>query len=204
MLWLGVLLAIVTLVCHNWVKTSSAGLHHAEIDSIPNMKTALVLGTIPNLKSGAANPYFSYRIELAAKLYHSGKVKQFVLSGDNHVEGYDEPEAMRLALIALGVPDSVLFLDYAGFRTLDSVLRLKAIFGQDSAIVVSQKFHNERAVFIANKESMTLFGANAQDVGTSFGLQTQLREYLARVKCVVDLYVLNTAPKFYGEPVVMP
>lgn len=197
-------MVLVVIVSHNWVKSSSKALHHSEIDSIPTIKTALVLGTIPTLKSGAANPYFTHRINMAIALYNSGKVKQFVLSGDNHVEGYDEPEAMRQALIAGGIPDSVLFLDYAGFRTFDSVIRLEAIFGQDSAVVVSQEFHNERAVFIANKEGMYLFGADAMDVGTSFGFQTMLREYLARVKCVLDLYVLNTEPKFYGERVVMP
>lgn len=202
--WLGLLTAVVIIISHNWVKNSSKSLHHSAIDSIPTLKTALILGTIPNLKSGAANPYFTHRINMAIELYKSGKVKQFVLSGDNHIEGYDEPEAMRQALIAGGIPDSVLFLDYAGFRTFDSVIRLKAIFGQDSAIVVSQEFHNERAVFIANKEDIYLFGADANNVGSSFGRKTMLREYIARVKCVLDLYVLNTEPKFYGERVLMP
>lgn len=201
-LGLGVLLVIV--VCHLWIVKSTEHQHHAEPTSIPAHKTALVLGTVPTLKNGTSNWYFEYRMEMAANLYKSGRVKQFVLSGDNHVEGYDEPEAMRLALMALGVPDSVLFLDYAGFRTLDSVVRLKAIFGQDSAIVISQKFHNERAIAIGRRHDIHLFGANAQDVNASFGIKTRLREYLARVKCVLDLYVLQTEPKFLGERVELP
>jgi len=185
----GITLIMITLACNSYIVEQTKRAHFSTIESISQKKAALVLGTSPTLKNGQPN------------LYNSGKVQHFVLSGDNHTAEYDEPEAMRLALIELGVPDSVLHLDYAGFRTLDSVVRLKAIFGQDDAIVVSQKFHNERAIFIGQNKGIHLIGANAQDVGTRYGVKVQIREYLARVKCCIDLYILHTEPHFYGEEI---
>jgi len=197
----GLVCLLLIIISNYWISEATKGKHFIGIEAIPTTKTALVLGTSPKLSNGQDNLYFTYRMRLAAELYKQGKVTLFVLSGDNHSAEYDEPEAMRLALIELGVPDSVLHLDYAGFRTLDSVVRLKAIFGQDSALVVSQKFHNERAIFIGANKGIHLIGANAQDVSAHYGLRTQLREYLARVKCCIDLYILHKEPHFYGEQI---
>lgn len=197
------ILALVIYFCNAWVINISNELHHADSSEVPKTYAALVLGTSPTLKSGANNPYFVYRMEMAAQLYKEGKVTKFVLSGDNHIESYDEPEAMRQYLIKLGVPDTCLHLDYAGFRTLDSVVRLKAIFGQDTAIVISQAFHNERAIAIGYKHAIVLYGADAKDVGSRFGMRTRIREYLARVKCCLDLFILNKEPHFYGEKIAI-
>jgi SanA protein len=127
-------------------------------------------------------------------------VQHIVVSGDNSTEYYDESTAMKEALVLIGVPDSVITLDYAGFRTLDSVVRCKWVFGQSEIIVVSQEFQNERALFIANHYGINAVGFNAKDVPNRYGFKTMLREYLARVKAVLDIYVLNTQPKFPGPP----
>ena len=203
--WLSLLL-LVTLIagCHFYILYASHELHSGEVKMLPERKVGLVLGTVPTLANGHPNLYFEYRMDMAANAWKLGRVQYLVLSGDNHTEGYDEPEDMRQALLKRGIPDSCLIPDYAGFRTLDSVVRLKAIFGQDSAIVISQAFHNQRAIAIARHYGITLFGANARDVTARYGLKTRSREYLARVKCVLDLFVLNTEPKFYGDPIPIP
>lgn len=170
-------------------------------DSIPPQKVALVLGASKHIRGGLPNPYFDNRIKAAYELYVAGKVKAFVMSGDNGREEYSEPEDMRDALVSLGVPDSIIYLDHAGFRTLDSVVRMKEIFGQDSFIVVSQKFHNERAVFLAQYYGYTVYGYNAKDVALGrVSYKTILREKFARVKVFVDI-LLNKQPKFLGDPV---
>lgn len=172
-----------------------------DVKNVPAQKAALVLGASKYIRGGFPNPYFDNRIEAAFELYKDGKVKAFVMSGDNGHEGYNEPEDMRDALIKLGVPDSIIYLDYAGFRTLDSVIRMNAIFGQDSFIVVSQKFHNERAVFLAQYYGFTAYGYNAKDVALGrVSYKTVVREKFARVKVFVDL-LLNKQPRFLGKPV---
>ena len=104
-------------------------------------------------------------------------------------------------MIALGIPEDHIVLDYAGFRTLDSVERCKAVFQEDSITIISQEFHNLRALFIADHKKVDAIAFNAEKVGESYGFKTQLRERLARVKAVLDIYILNTKPKFYGEKI---
>jgi SanA protein len=173
------------------------------VNDVPCQKVALVLGAAAKLKSGQPNPYFSKRIRAAQELYAAGKVRAFMLSGDNSREYYNEPQDMKDALAAVGVPDSIIYLDYAGFRTLDSVVRMKEVFGQDSFIIVSQRFHNERAVFLAQHYGLTAYGYNAPDVTIGqFALKTTVREKLARVKVFIDM-LTGKDPKFLGEPVII-
>ncbi len=167
------------------------------------MKTALLLGTGKTLSNGQPNAYFYNRIQAAADLYKSGKVKYIIVSGDNSQKNYNEPEDMQMALIEYGVPKDNIFLDFAGFRTLDSVVRAKEIFGQNQLIIVSQKFHNERAVFLAKQNGMQAFGYSAPDVNKYAGLKTNLREYLAKAKAYLDL-LLGVEPKFGGDKVLIP
>ncbi len=195
------LLAVTAFFSHKHIAQQTAVFLYDSLDSLPPCKTALVLGTAAKTRYGHENFYFSYRMAKAAELYHSGKVEHFILSGDNHVEGYDEPEDMKQALIALGVPDSCLHLDYAGFRTLDSIIRAKEIFGQAEFIIISQRFHNERAVYLARQNGIMAYGLNASDVKQYSGYVTQLREYLARGKALLDVHILNTQPHFLGEKV---
>lgn len=166
-------------------------------------KAGLLLGTSRLGRTGKLNPFFYNRIEAAAMLYHSGKINVIIVSGDNSQTDYNEPEDMKQELMKRGVPESAIYLDYAGFRTLDSVVRAKEIFGQQQFIVISQRFHNERAVYVARKKGIEAYGYNAADVSTVQGMKTYLREYLARDKAMLDL-LLNLQPKFLGDKVNLP
>lgn len=183
-------------------KDSEAHISY-NISEVPNMKTALLLGTGKTPSNGKPNAYFYNRIQAAADLYKSGKVKYIIVSGDNSQKNYNEPEDMQMALMEYGVPKDNIFLDFTGFRTLDSVVRAKEIFGQNQLIIVSQKFHNERAVFLAQQNGMEAFGYNAPDVNKYAGLKTNLREYLAKAKAYLDL-LLGVEPKFGGDKVLIP
>lgn len=175
----------------------------SDLSKIPNEKVGLVLGTGKTLANGQPNLYFSYRIDAAAELYKAGKVQYFIVSGDNSQKNYNEPEDMKLALMEKGVPENHIFEDFAGFRTLDSVVRAKDIFGQNSFIIISQQFHNERAIFLAQKNGITAYGYNAKDVNAYAGFKTNLREKFARAKVFVDLFT-EKEPKFGGEKVQIP
>lgn len=185
------------------VKANTQNFVTAEISKIPNEKVALVLGTSKTLANGYKNYYFYHRMDAAEKLYKSGKVKYLILSGDNSTKNYSEPEDMQAELVARGIPKDHIFLDYAGFRTLDSVVRAKEIFGQKSFIIVSQKFHNERAVFIAEHYGIKAYGYNAKNVNKYAGMKTRIREYFARTKVFVD-FLLKVQPKFGGKKVLIP
>jgi SanA protein len=182
------------------IQNSSKEFLYEDAHKIPNCKTAIVLGTSKSLSNGNPNLYFKYRIEAAAELFKTGKIQNIIVSGDNSVKGYTETEDMKNDLIALGVPAEKIFEDFAGFRTLDSVVRAKEIFGQTEVIFVSQKFHNERAIFLAEKFGIKAYGFNAKDVKKYFGFKTKIREYFARSKVFVD-FLFGVEPKFGGEKI---
>jgi SanA protein len=186
------------------VSRVSAPYLYSSVNDVPINDVALVLGTSKNASSGGPNLFFTTRMDAAAELYQAGKVKYLLVSGDNGEEDYNEPSDMRDALVARGVPKANIYLDYAGFRTLDSVLRAREVFGQNRFTVVSQAFHNERAVLIARHYGIEAVGFNAADVGGAAGARVNAREVLARVQVMLDLYVLNTQPKFYGPKVPIP
>lgn len=194
---------LLMLVSNYWIVSSTKTQLYSDPQKLPNHKIGLVLGASKFSRRGTANMYFTYRIQAAYELFITHKVQFLLLSGDNHIEGYDEPSDMREALLALGVPDSCIVLDYAGFRTLDSVVRCKEVFGEDSITIISQEFHNQRALFIANKNDITAIAFNAKEVNKNYSFKTKLREYFARVKCVLDIYLLHTSPKFLGEKIVI-
>ncbi|MBL4593331.1 MAG: YdcF family protein [Flavobacteriales bacterium] len=182
---------------------STKGDIYSTISEIPNKDVALILGTSKYTVGGYTNLFFKYRISAAADLYHLGKVKHIIVSGDNRVENYNEPKQMQKALIALGVPKSAITLDYAGFRTLDSVVRCKKVFGQNEIIIISQRFHIERALFIANKYEINAVGFAAQDPPEKYSTKTRIREYFAKTKAVIDLYIIHKKPKFLGKKEVI-
>lgn len=183
-----------------WVKKSTETKLFSSIESVPKNKVGLVLGTRKILRGNYINPYYSYRIDAAEKLFKSDKVEFLLLSGDNGSKVYDEPTTMKEDLIARGIPEEKIFLDYAGFRTLDSVVRANAIFGQEKFTIISQPFHNERAVFIADQKGLETIGFNAQNVGRRFGWKITLREKLARVKLLLDI-IIGKQPKFFGDKI---
>lgn len=173
------------------------------VEKIPYNKVGLVLGTSKYLRGGGINPYFLYRIEATVSLYNAGKIKYILVSGDNSTKAYDEPTDFKNALIEKGIPSEVIFLDYAGFRTLDSVVRAKEIFSQTQLTIISQEFHNQRAVFIAQKKGISAVGFNAKNVSSEKHLKVQLREYFAKLKVFIDIYT-DVSPKFLGEKVIIP
>lgn len=202
------LIGLIVLCLSIWgiyrITASATATHNSyHLGDVPEIKVALVLGTSEYLSNGNRNLYFTYRINAAYALYKANKATYFLVSGDNSEANYNEPKRMRNALIAKGIPETQIVLDYAGFRTLDSVVRAQEIFGQDSLLIVSQKFHNQRALYIAQSKGIYAFGFNARDVDEYAGLKTHLREYLARVKMMLDLYILHAKPKFLGEQVTI-
>jgi len=197
-----ILFSICLYFANRTIKLKSNPFLFNEIDKVKPLKTGLVLGTSKHLGNGSINPFYQNRLIAAKNLYFQNKIKQLIVSGDNSSKYYNEPQDMKDDLIKMGVPDSVIFIDYAGFRTFDSMVRLKAIFNQDSAIVISQQFHNERAIFIAQQKNIFVYGYCAKDVSQSIGFKTYLREYFARLKVFVDL-LFNKQPKFYGPKIKM-
>ena len=171
-------------------------------DSIPANKVGLLLGTSKYVKSGRLNQYFEYRILATESLYKSGKIENIVISGDNSRKYYNEPQDMKDELVKRGIPENRIYLDYAGFRTFDSVYRMKEIFGQNSFTIISQRFHNQRAIYIANSLHLNTVGFNARDVNAYNGFKTKVREKLARVKVIID-FISKTKPKFLGEKILI-
>jgi SanA protein len=193
-------LALIFSITANLMVSNKSQYTYNSVEDIPHNRVGLVLGTSKFLANGYENYYFKYRIEAAFELYQAGKIDYILVSGDNSRKEYDEPTMMRDDLIALGVPANKIFLDYAGFRTWDSVVRCKEIFGQTNITIISQQFHNERAIFIAHCNDMEAVGYNAKDVNAYFGFKTQMREKLARVKVVLD-YLVGNEPKYLGDKI---
>ena len=185
------------------VPLAAYGRMYDRADDIPARQVGLVLGTSKYLASGRVNRYYLYRMDAAEAAYRAGKVRVLLLSGDNGSEYYDEPTTMQRDLIERGIPAERLVLDYAGFRTLDSVVRAAEVFGTRQFTVISQPFHNERAIFLARMRGLDAIGLNARDVTGRSGLRVQLREVLARVRAVLDV-LSGKGPKFLGDPVPLP
>ncbi|MCC6538260.1 MAG: YdcF family protein [Bryobacterales bacterium] len=184
-----------------WIRRQTAAFVYSELEAVPARPVGLVLGTARRVADGRDNLFFRFRMEAAARLYHAGKIRYILVSGDHGTKYYDEPGDMREALLALGVPDAAIVRDYAGFRTLDSVVRCQRVFGVSSVIVISQRFHNERAVYIARRQGMDAVGFNARGVAVSSSPLVYAREYLARAMAMVDVHVLRRQPRFLGERV---
>ena len=196
----GLLVATLAVAAANWLVVSrNAERVVTDLDRLPRCDVALVLGANPKLASGRANPHFENRMDAAAQLYATGRVKHLLVSGDNHSRDYDEPTSMRQALIARGVPDTAITSDFAGRRTLDSVVRAREIFGLQRCIIVSQRYHNARALEIARARGLDAWAWCARDVRLAESLRTELREVLARTVTMLDLYVWHRQPRFLGK-----
>jgi SanA protein len=182
-----------------WVVTSTENRVFHNSDQLPDHRVALVLGTSHKLAGGRPNPFFEKRMDTAADLFKAGKIDQFLLSGDNRTKFYNEPYEMRKALVARGVPVTAITLDFAGLRTLDSVVRSKEIFGQNQLTIITQPFHSYRALFISNFYDIDAVAMVTEEPDVESSVRVRIREYFARTKAVLDLYVLRTAPRFLGD-----
>ncbi|NNC62886.1 MAG: DUF218 domain-containing protein [Flavobacteriaceae bacterium] len=182
------------LICDAIIDRGAKGKTFYNVQSVPKNKVGIVLGTSSRLIAGGNNPYYTHRISATISLYKAGKIDRVLVSGDNATRYYNEPDTFKKDLIKGGIPEDSIMLDPSGFRTLDSMVRAKEVFGLDSVTVISQKFQNERAVYLAERKGLYAIGYNAQDLEGSQGLKVQVREYFARVKVFVDL-LLNTQPR---------
>ncbi|ROH99665.1 SanA/YdcF family protein [Chryseobacterium daecheongense] len=186
----------ILLIClaNAWVFALTNGRTYTKISKIPPREIALVLGTSPKMRSGLSNPYFTKRMDATALLYHHGKIKQIIVSGEKS-KGYNEPAAMKNYLIYQeGVPEDIIVEDPKGFNTYKSILRCKDVYKKDDVIIVSQGFHNLRALFFARNNNMNALGFDAQDVSKPESYyRNQFREIFARVIAVV-YFILGISP----------
>ena len=156
---------------------------------VPVVDVALLLGTAPIGPEGGPNRYFVYRLDAAAALWKAGKVNYFIASGSG-----GEPDAMRTGLVERGVPVDVIYRDPQGYRTWDSVLRARDEFGQKRLVIVSQRFHLDRALFIARHEGVDAVGLAARDVDAPYSIFTELRRYPAALRAYFDVWTGTQAP----------
>jgi SanA protein len=177
--------------CNIWIIASTRARVFYDVESIPFNNDGLVLGTGKLIEKSGINRHFVQRVDAAAALYRAGKVKRLILSGD---KGYDEPMEMKRALLQRGVPESALVLDNYGLRTLDSVVRARDIFKCSKLTIISERFHDFRALFLAHYFGVDAVAYAPEDLSVRWMIHSTAREYLARVKAVLDLYVLNTQP----------
>jgi len=193
-------IVIMVLSIDIYIKDNTKDKIYYSTKDIPPRNVALVLGTAKYIRRGKINYFYKYRIDAAAKLFKEGKVKALLVSGDNATKYYNEPRRMYKDLVKRGVPKNKIYLDFAGFRTLDSIKRANKIFGLKKFVIISQKFHLERAIFLANKSGVDTIGFAAKSLPHSAAsLRMRLREYFARVKAFLDVYILHTTPKFFGK-----
>jgi SanA protein len=189
----------IIIFANQVVKNSANESNFHSLISIPSNKVGLLLGTSKQAKRGI-NQYFLNRINATVDLYNSGKIKMILVSGDNSEKTYDEPTDMLNALVKAGIPKNKIVLDYAGFSTYESVSRAKHIFCLKEFTIISQKFHNERAIYLAKSIGLKVVAYNAEDVSVAYGLKTKLRESLARVLALKDAWI-QPKPTFLGEKI---
>jgi len=187
---------VLMLICNQIVVNNAKGKVFSDIDSIRYNKVGLLLGTTPQARfDRITNYFFIYRIDAAEELYKAGKIKKILISGDeNSLDGINEPECMRDSLVARGVPESDIILDGKGYRTINSIINANKVFGLKSFTIISQEFHNERAIYQAehlglNVENLQAYNAKMPKSRRAF--LTTIREYFARVKMFIDLITFD-------------
>ena len=199
------LVGILYLLASNWwVLHEALPRVHQRLEDVPTAEVGLVLGCSQRLSDGRENLYFRHRVDAAAALYRSGKVRHLLVSGDNHVRTYNEPADLRDALMERGVPQADITLDYAGFRTLDSMFRARDVFGLKRVIVISQPWHAARAVYLGTRHGLDVEAYCARDVRQrGWQLRQVAREAAARAWMLADVHVFRTRPRFPGpyEPI---
>lgn len=200
---LAILGCITVLVIQHAVVQCARGKTYEDPMRISGQHVGLVFGCDDRFQN-RENLYFMYRMDAAAALWHQGKLRCLIVSGDNRSAQYNEPRKMKNALIARGVPAEKIVCDYAGLRTLDSVLRCQAVFGANQCLFISQRFQNERAIYIAEAHGMDVIGFNAKDVSGAGGRKTKWREFAARLMMWLDVHVLDTKPRHGGPRELLP
>ena len=199
-LWTTCVMAFVCialmLICNQIVVNNAKGKVFSDIDSIRYNKVGLLLGTTPQARfDRITNYFFIYRIDAAEEMYKAGKIKKILISGDeNSLDGINEPECMKDSLVARGIPASAIILDGKGYRTINSVINANKEFGLRSFTIISQEFHNERAIYQAEHLGLdveNLQAYNAQMPKSRRAFLTTIREFFARVKMFIDLITFD-------------
>ena len=180
------------LICNQIVVNNAEGKVFSDIDSIKYNDVGLLLGTTPQARfDRITNYFFIYRIDAAEQLYKAGKIEKILISGDeNSLDGINETECMRDSLVARGVPARVILLDGKGYRTISSIINANKVYGLKSFTIISQKFHNERAIYQAEHLGLdveNIQAYNAKMPKSRRAFLTTIREYFARVKMFIDL-----------------
>ncbi len=199
LVWTAVAAVALCALLDHWVVNNSEAYVYSDYSLLPDNDVGLVLGTSTLTRHGAPNPQFYGRIHAAVELYQLGKIKRIIVSGANPEANYNEPRAMWRELTKAGVPSSAITMDFAGFRTFDSIFRAEAVFGLHRMTIITQRYHAYRAVFIGKKLQMRVV-AYAAPGDDQVPVHQYVREWFARLKAVFDIYLLDTAPKFIGEP----
>jgi len=195
------LLGAFVLFCNLWVVLSTKSRVFDSIADIQANPIGLVLGTSKKVAPNQPNQHFEHRLAAAAELYREGKVRHLLVSGDRDSRYYNEPRDMTAKLLSLEVPKEAITPDNSGYRTLDSIVRAKKIYGLDRVTIISDGFHVNRALFVAQREGLDAVAFASQPVRLKSSLKARLREYLARVLVVLDLYLFDTQPNEMGDPV---
>jgi len=190
----------VALAAHILISFAAKGKTYSDAKLIPHRRVGLVLGCPKRVSDGRLNLFFLARVKAAAELYRLGKVDYLLVSGDNSTPENDEPADLKSELLGQGVPAEKIYVDGAGFRTLDSVVRAKEVFGQTQITIISQEFQDQRAIFIADHSRLDAIGFNAPEV---FSARTVVRESLARVKAMLDVYLFRTQPRLIRPTVAI-
>ncbi|MFH0818597.1 MAG: ElyC/SanA/YdcF family protein [Patescibacteria group bacterium] len=191
---------MLVIICDLIIDYQTQNSLFDNIENIESKKIGLSLGTSKYVSDGRQNLFYIYRLNAAEELYKNNKIKFILISGDNSVSNYNEPQTMKDDLISRGVPEERIYLDYAGFDTWDSIIRSNKVFLENDIIIISQKFHNQRAVYIAQQNNIEAIGFNAQEVPVRISPRVWLRERLARVKVFWNI-IINKQPKFLGETI---
>ena len=188
---------LALLAADQRVERYADGRVYSDVETVPAREYGLVPGTSRLVHGKYLNTYFFNRIRAAVELYRAGKIRKIIVSGDNSRTDYNETGDMERELIAEGVAPEDVLSDFAGFRTLDSVVRARNLFGANEITVISQRFHCERAIYLAARNGIDAVGFEADEVAPrSIRLKLAVREALARVMAVLDAEILNTKPHF--------
>ncbi|SFU57542.1 SanA protein [Xenorhabdus koppenhoeferi] len=195
-------LMLTAIMLDRWISWKTAPYIFDDLRQLPEREVGMVLGTSKYYKSGTYNQYYFYRIQGAVNAYNGGKIKYLLLSGDNAQHNYNEPITMRKDLLKAGIPASSIVMDFAGFRTLDSIVRTRKVFDTDDFTIITQRFHCERALFIAMHFDIE---AQCYAVPSPKNMMTiRFREVLARLGALTDLYILKREPRFLGPLMPIP
>ncbi len=201
-LWAGLAGMLTILAVNVWMTARCSDRIFTDPAKAPAVPVALVLGTAEKIGK-YSNIHFRVRIDAAAALYKEGKIKHLLLSGDNSRPGYNEPEDMKVALVTRGVPATAMTCDYAGFSTMESIIRAKEVFGLSRCIIISDDFHLARSLWLADYHDMKATAFHSQPVNRRNLFNSRSREWLARPKDVIYA-IIGVRPKFGGAKISLP